>query len=229
MGFDSGLDWRVVRGRIILMADMTLRHLAWFRLEDGNWLGEWKGHLPPPPAHLLAQIGDARTIGLNAWLQDAQRMITPEGSPYETHEHCWDLAAWDDCPTGGAVCVDVTKFNWPLGDQYFHEWNTLDAGIEYPETRKYIQVDRKSRQIDANQSSSRFVRPTSEKGILDITGTALEKFYGDITGKLSNENGRWVLTGAPTHVAEGIQHALDGGAVDIREALLPPTEKVLTA
>lgn len=205
---------------------MTLRHLAWFRLEDGQWLGEWKGHLPPPLAHLLAQVGDARTIGMNAWLQDAQRMITPEGSPYDVHEHCWDLAAWDDCPAGGAVCVDVTQFGWPLGDQYFHAWNTLDAGIEYPGERKYIQVDRASQEIDGNHSSSRFVRPTEKKALLDITGTALEPFHGSIHGKLALENGRWVLAGGPAHIAVGIQHALDGDAVNIAEALPPHTEKV---
>jgi|GEM_PF-6664995 len=204
---------------------MTWRHLCWFRLDDGQWLGEWRGRLPSPPTHLLAQVGDARMIGLNAWLQDAQRMITPEGSPYETNEHCWDLAAWDDCPNGGAVCVDVTKFHWPIGDQYFHRWDTVSAGIESAQMRQYIQVDRSRLEIDANQSSSRFVRPTMEKAIMDITGTALEPFHGSIHGKLTLENGRWVLTGAPAHVTEGIQRALDDDAVDIQAALLPHAEK----
>jgi hypothetical protein len=206
-----------------------LRHLAWFRLEDGQWLGEWKGHLPPPPAHLLAQVGDARTIGMNTWLQDAQRMITPSGSPYDVHEQCWDITAWEDCPDGGAVCVDVSRFGWPVGDHFHHRWSTIDAGIEYGEMRHYIQIDRSRKYIDANQSSSRFIRPTPEKALLDITGTVLEKFHGDITGELSDEDGRWVLTGAPAHVADGIQHALDGGAVGISGALLPYEEKVLTA
>ena len=208
---------------------MTWRHLCWFRLDDGQWLGEWRGRLPSPPTHLLAQVGDARMIGLNAWLQDAQRMITPEGSPYETNEHCWDLAAWDDCPNGGAVCVDVTKFHWPIGDQYFHRWDTVSAGIESSQVRKYIQVDRASREIDANQSSSRFVRPTEQKAILDITGTNLAQFHGDIHGTLTCGNGRWVLTGSPAHVAQGIQHALDDSAVDIQAALLPHAEEELLA
>jgi hypothetical protein len=201
-----------------------MRHLCWFRLEDGQWLGEWRGHLQSPPTHLLAQVGDARAIGMNAWLQDAQRLITPSGSPYETHDHCWDLSAWDDCPAGGAVCVDVTRFNWPLGDQYFHAWNTIDAGIEYPSERKYIQLDRASRAIDVNQTSSRAIRPTAEKALLDITGTALEPFHGHITGKLSNTNGRWVLTGAPAHVADGIQYSLDTGQTKIDDALVPQKE-----
>ena len=205
------------------------RHLTWWRVEDGQWLGEWKGHLPPPPSHLLAQTGDARNIGLNAWLQDKQQMITPSGSPYDVSEQCWDITAWRDCPDGGAVCVDVSRFGWPVGDQYFHEWNTLDAGIEYPDERKYIQIDRATQSIDGNCRSSRFIRPTAEKAQLDITGTLLASFHGSITGKLSNENGRWMLADAPAHIAGGIQQALDDGAVDIQEALLPPKEKVLTA
>ena len=206
---------------------MVERHFAWFRLEDGQWLGEWQGHVPPPPAHLLMQVGDARMIGMNAWLQETQRFITPMGSPYDVREQCWDQDAWDDCPDGGAVCVDVTKFNWPVGDQYFHQWNTLDGGIEYPDMRHYIQLDRASKYIDANQSSSRFIRPTEQKALLDITGTALAPFHGSLHGQLTHENGRWLLTGAPAHVSDGIQHALDAGSVDIHAALVP--QKALTA
>jgi hypothetical protein len=151
-------------------------------------------------------------------------MITPEGSPYDTHEHCWDLAEWDDCPAGGAVCVDVTRFHWPLSDQRFHRWDGVGASIEYPETRKYIQVDRESLEIDANASSSRFIRPTAEKAIIDITGTALEPFHQkSLIGTLFNENGRWMLTHATAHGIDmhGIQHALDTGHIEIDEALVP--------
>ena len=59
---------------------MGTRHLVWFRVETGGWLGEWYGALPapqvPPPL-----IGDARLMFLNACLQQAQRAISPFGSP----------------------------------------------------------------------------------------------------------------------------------------------------
>jgi hypothetical protein len=207
---------------------VLIRHLAWFRIDDGQWLGEWRGDLAPPPVHLLMQGGESRAIGLNAWLHEIQRLISPTGSPYACGEQAWDQGAWDDCPAGGAVCLDVTKFGWPVGDQRCHVWDTVEAGIDYPYMREFIQIDRESRQIDANQSSSRFIRPTEQKAILDITGTELALFHRSIAGTLTREHGRWVLTGAPPHVADGIQHALDAGDIDIDEALAPH-QKALTS
>lgn len=201
--------------------------MAWFRLEDGQWIGEWQGVVPSPPLSLLAQRGDAREMGMNAWLHDTQRLITPSGSPYDVQAQCWDHDAWEDCPSGGAVCVDVTRFQWPVGDQSFHRWNTMDGGIEYPDTRQYIQVDRNSQHIDANQVSSRPIRSTAQKAILDITGTALAPFHGLLTGHFTNKHGRWMLVGAPEHVSDGIQHALDTTFVDISATLVP--QKALTA
>jgi hypothetical protein len=204
---------------------MSLRHLAWFRIDDGQWLGEWRGDLAPPPVHLLMQGGDARRIGMNAWLHEIQRLITPLGSPYACVEQVWDHVAWDECPDGGAVCVDVTKFGWPVGDQRFHVWDTVEAGIDYPDMREFIQVDRESHRIDANQSSSRSIRSSPEKAMLDITGTALAPFHRALTGTLSHEPGRWTIADAPAHIADGVRHALDAGGVDIDGALAP--QKVL--
>jgi hypothetical protein len=206
---------------------MSLRHLAWFRIDDGQWLGEWRGDLAPPPVHLLMQGGDARRIGMNAWLHEIQRLITPLGSPYACVEQVWDLVAWDECPEGGAVCVDVSGYKWPVGDHRHHRWDAVEAGLDYPQMRLFIQVDRESHRIDANQCSSRPVRPSDTKAMLDVTGTALAPFHGSVTGHLSRAHGRWALTGAPVHIADGIQHALDVGEADIDGALAPPPQKVL--
>ena len=207
---------------------MIIRHLAWFRLEDGQFLGEWRGEIAPPPGHLLMQVGESRAMGLNAWLHEIQRLISPTGSPYACVEHAWDQGAWDDCPAGGAVCLDVTKFGWPVGDQRCHVWDTVEAGIDYPYMREFIQIDRESRQIDANQSSSRSIRSSPEKAMLDITGTALAPFHRALTGTLSHELGRWTIADAPAHIADGVQHALDTGDANIDEALAPH-QKALTS
>jgi len=68
---------------------------------------------------------------------------------------------------------------------------------------------------------------TSLRGGMNNTDTALAPFHGSLHGQLTHENGRWLLTGAPAHVSDGIQHALDAGSIDISAALVP--QKALTA
>ena len=197
-----------------------MRHLTFFRAEDGQWLGEWQGEVPAPPINVLSLVGDQRTLALNAWLHETQRVITPNGSPYQMIDEAWDRDAWDDCPEHGAVCVDTTHFRWPVGDHCFHQWNTIDQGIEYPDSRHYLQIDTHHRVIEANQTSSRPVRPSLTQPhtmVLDVTGSGLEQFHGSLLGPLDRQGERrWVLRDAPPHLSDGIQHELDahGTAVD---------------
>lgn len=207
---------------------MTLRHLAWFHL-DGHWLGEWRGRVPSPPVHLLAQMGEGRAIGLNAWLQETQHLITPLGSPYPVEAHLWDEAAWDACEEGSAVCLDVTHLGWPVGDQYWHRWNALDQTIESPVNRLHIQVDRATRRLDANQTSSRPIRSSAAKAMLDVTDTPLAPFHGDLLGPVVRRDGRWTLPSAKPEISTAIDDALAATENAVETALAGTPEKELTS
>lgn len=169
-----------------------MRHLAWFRVDTGECLGEWSGRVPPPIIpHGL--VGDARLGLLNEWLQQVQRVITPSGSPYEMQAQTWDLDAWDDCPDGGAVCLDVTMYGWPVGDFVWAVFDGVDRLLDFRETRTYIQMTPALATIDANSRSHRPVRSTPIKLIADITGTPLEPFAGQLFGRFVRRDGRLVF------------------------------------
>jgi hypothetical protein len=200
-----------------------IRHLTFFRAEDGQWLGEWQGEVPAPPINVLSLVGDQRTLALNAWLHETQQMITPSGSPYPMIDEAWDLDAWNDCPEHGAVCVDTSSYNWPVFHQRFHLWNAIDQGIEYPDSRHYLQIDTRRREIVANTTSSRPIRASvgnPDTTILDITGSSLQEFHGSLLGPLDRHGERrWVLRDAPKHLSDGIQHELDANSTTVDRAL----------
>ena len=102
---------------------MVSRHFAWFRVDTGGWIGEWAGQVPAPRIQ-PSLVGNARIAVLNEWTQQIQRGITPFGSAYQTDAKAWNLDAWDDCPPGGAVCLDVTLYHWPVGD---FQWACFDG------------------------------------------------------------------------------------------------------
>jgi|TARA_R110000824_G_scaffold21078_6_gene78861 hypothetical protein len=199
------------------------RHFTYFRIEDGRWLGEWRGYVPSPPTRILSLVGDQRTLAMNAWAMDVQRTITPDGSPYRDIDQAWDLEEWHACPAGMAVCVDTTQFNWPVGDQYWHRWNAIDQAIEYPEPRHYLQIDTRRREIVANTTSSRPIRASfkaPDTNILDITGSSLQEFHGSLLGSLDHQDDRrWVLLDVPQHLSDGIQHELDANSTTVDRAL----------
>tara|TARA_R110002110_G_scaffold167960_9_gene369123 strand:- start:572 stop:1192 length:621 start_codon:yes stop_codon:yes gene_type:complete len=206
-----------------------MRHFAWFHLDDGHWLGEWRGTVPSPPVRLLSKVGDARILGMNAWLQETQRMITPFASPYVVIDEMWDEAAWDTCEKGSAVCLDVTHLGWPVGDHYWHRWDAIDQALESPVQRLHLQVDRATRRLDVNQTSSRPIRSTAAKAMLDITDTPLAPFHGNLLGPVVRQDGRWVLPSAPAEMSAAITDALEATECVVDMALAAAPEKELTS
>ena len=171
---------------------MTECHLAWFRVDEGRWLGEWQGTLPAPvvPPHL---IGDARLMLLNEWLQQTQRAISPFGSPYPMTAQCWDLDAWDDCPPGGAVCMDVSMYNWPVGDFQWAVFDGTDRLLDFREMRTYLELTPQTAMLDATAHSPRPIRATATKLIADVTGTPLEPWADRLHGRFVRRDGRIVF------------------------------------
>ena len=171
---------------------LVLRHFAWFRQDTGQWIGEWAGRVPAPviPASL---IGEARLMLLNEWTHCVQRYITPHGSPNEPQAQAWDLDAWDDCQPGGAVCLDVTMYGWPVGDFYWAVFDGVDRLLDFREMRVWLQLSPATAMLDASVRSQRPVRSTSQKLIADITGTPLEPWIDQLHGRLVKCDGRIVF------------------------------------
>ena len=171
---------------------MVGRHFAWFNVESGAWIGEWLGTVPAPsvPPSL---IGDARLMLLNEWQQQVQRMITPSGSPYVMCEQVWDLDAWDNCPDSGAVCLDVTLYQWPVGDFYYAIFDGVDRILDFREMRTFLQMTPARATLDAHTKSPRPVRSTPTKLVVDITGTPLEPWVDRLDGQFVKRDGRIVF------------------------------------
>lgn len=165
------------------------RHLAWFDTATGGWLGEWDGALPVPvvPATLT---GDARMQVMNAWLQRVQGAITPSGSPYVVEAQAWDLAAWDACADGAAVCLDVSLYGWPVGDFRWACFDQVDGLVDFREWRVYLEVQRQTARLDVNLRSPRQVSSTPERVIVDVTGTPLAPHVGRLFGRFERRDGR---------------------------------------
>jgi hypothetical protein len=168
-------------------------HLAWFSRDDGGWIGEWRGRLPRPdlPAGL---IGEARLLALNAWLHDQQRYIAPQASAHETIDQCWDRDRWDGCPSGGAVCLDVTRFAWPVGDHVWHRWDDRELALDWPESsgQRFIQVDDDLR-VGAHLHSHRPARSVPGRRMLRVAGSQLEPFWGDLWGRFERRGAGWIF------------------------------------
>ena len=168
------------------------RHLAWLRVETGAWIGEWSGSLPFPvvPPFL---VGDARMVLMNEWLHRAQRGITPYGSPHPVSEEAWDRDAWEDCPPGGAVCLDVTMYGWPVGDFRWSCFDGTDRVVDFRDVRTYLEVSTETAQLDINLRSARQCLPTPTKLIADVTGTPMADLFGRLHGQLVRRDGRFVF------------------------------------
>lgn len=171
---------------------MIERHFAWFRQETGQWLGEWAGQVPAPVLP-PSVIGDARLLLLNEWTQQTQSRITPTGSPYAMTAQAWDLDAWDDCPAGGAVCLDVTLYLRPVGDFFWAVFDGVDRLLDFRETRTFVQMSTETLCLDASVRSDRPVRSTAAKRVADVTGTPFEPWADRLRGSFVKRDGRIVF------------------------------------
>jgi hypothetical protein len=155
----------------------VILHLAWFHRDEGHWLGEWRGHVTPPTVPVTVS-GDARTLVLSTWLHDLQRLVTAmmlDGQAPGTLEEAWHLAAWRACPPGGAVCLDVTVFAWPVGDQVWNRWSDYDRRLDWGRPHTLVGVDLARPILGGWVHTTRPVQPVAGRAIVDITGTGVEE------------------------------------------------------
>ena len=127
---------------------------------------------------------------LNEWTQQTQSRITPNGSPYPMTAQAWDLDAWDDCPPGGAVCLDVTMYGWPVGDFFWALFDGVDRLLDFREQRAYLELTPTTAILDASVRSTRPMRSTPHKLVADVTGTPLEPWIDRLHGRLVRRGGR---------------------------------------
>lgn len=168
-------------------------HVAWFHRRGGRWIGEWAGYAPALDTPIDV-VGEERERLSNAWLHEVQCGITPHGSIWQTLDQEWDVESWAACPIGGAVCLDVARFGWPVGDHCWHIWNDHQRLLDWPESsvHRFIEVQMDALEVIANQSSHRPVRPgVPGHHLIDITGTAFEPFHGEIFGRVAWRGDRW--------------------------------------
>lgn len=203
----------------------VVRHFAWFRRDTGRWLGEWKGELPAPDVDPLV-LGDARLRVLNDWQHDVQAdlvpVILPNGAVVfdADGKQQWDLGAWHACPPAGAVCLDVTRCGWPVGDHRWHVWDDAALDLDWPESsvHTFIRVRPDTLEVVGNNRSHRPVRAPGLL-VLDITGTPLAEHYGHICGWFVRRGTRWgfrplqEVAGRPLPRAE--RKAIAAAAADV--------------
>jgi hypothetical protein len=142
------------------------RHFAFFK--KGAYSREWEGQVPEQdiPDSL---IGESRQQALNAWATEISH------------------------PQQGEIGLDVTHFGYPFGDFCWMTFDEVDRRLEWRIMHRYIQIDRSTWKIDANNESPRPVRSTPDKLVIDITGTVLEPYYGSLFGQLVKRDGGWHL------------------------------------
>lgn len=169
-------------------------HLAWFNVGNGRWIGEWAGYAQSPE-RIQRLFGERRLHALDQWVHHIQRRITPYGSEWYTVDAEWDVDRYDACPVGGAVCLDVTRFGWPVGDHIWHRWDDLHRLLDWPDSsgHRFIEIDVRTLRVEAQQHSHRPLRDAVPgQKVFDITGTPLERAWGGIHGRfVQRGNGLW--------------------------------------
>ena len=180
---------------------MVERHFAFFRQSDGTYTREWQGPVASYRPGWWDVVPFLRTLAMTRW---ATRVSQPRP---------------------GEVGLDVTPIKWPVGDFCYC---TLDLHqpkpmLDWGPPRHYIEVKMDTLEIVANQESHRPIRDAvSGQRVLDITGTWLEAYHGNIFGRFVQRGEQWALepvTGNPE-----TQRALEAGTVDL-DLAVPLTEK----
>lgn len=172
-------------------AGMVYIHLAWFD-RRGWWIGEWAGYLPQPPALRTGERTDDREQRMAAWLDALQAQIVPYAAPFQTIAEEWDGDARAAIERSGEqVCLDVTRFGWPVGDHVWHRWINRERLLDWGPEHTFIELRLDTLAIVANQTSHRPVRSAVPgQVVIDITGTPWEAFHGDLFGRFVREGDR---------------------------------------
>lgn len=200
-------------------------HLAWFQRQPSRWLGEWAGYLPHPGREVLTDE-DTR----HHWLTVCAGHIGPGGAAYATDEDQWDVEAWEACPPGGAVCVNVTAQGWPVGDYCYHRWDELQQDVVLGPMRQYIEVRTDTLDVVANQASPRPLRDAvSGQRVFDITGSPLAAFHGHIWGRFVWIGARWVFAPVGRQWRWSWRHPIRSLSAFGRHSLPAPLRRALAA
>lgn len=167
---------------------MIYRHFAFFSRLTGGWLGEIAGHVPHPdlPAYLR---GDRRARLMEQWQVAAIRGL---GTTTEAVGQLWS-PSMSRVPFDQQVALDVTRFAWPIGDHIWHRWCDVDQMLDWPDVsgHRFIEVDDALRVV-AQQHSHRPVRcGVPGQHVIDITGTALEPYWGWLWGQFVPKADGW--------------------------------------
>lgn len=138
---------------------MARRHFAYFAQADGSYLREQLADGPAAPAWYAWMAPALRRQLVQRWAHRLAR------------------------PARGEVAIDVSSFDYPLGD---FRWAVLRFGdgdggrplLDFPVVRTFMQIDRVSSQLVGWARSSRPIRSTANRVVLDVTGTTWEAVYG---------------------------------------------------
>ena len=164
-----------------------VRHFAFFRQLTGEYIREWAGPVPAP----------------SAW-------VTRLGWP-------WLLNRWATLvsqPQRGEIGLDVTHIGWPVGDFCYCTCDVVDRRLDCGPPRHYIEVHLTTGEIVANQESHRPIRSAVPgQRVLDITGTALEPYHGQLFGRFVPFEGRLIFE--PARHVPRLRKALAAAAADL--------------
>jgi len=147
---------------------MVTRHFVFFDQTDGSYIREWRGPVQTPtlPPGLSSEV---RKSMLNLW---ATAVSEPEANE---------------------IGLDVTQFNWPVGDFQWSCFDLVDQALLVEEPHHFIQLERATACIDAGVTSARPVRDSETKAILEITGTPLEAIRHSLFGQVRRQDGQALL------------------------------------
>lgn len=145
------------------------RHFAYFDQNTGAWIRECRGPVPDPDIDTRL-VGDARLGALNTW----QQRIAPAGQD--------------------EVGLDVTHIGWPVGDFCYCAFDPVTRLLDWGPERFYIEIEMMALEVVANQRSHRPIRDAAPgQRVLDITGTWLEQYHGNIYGRFVRQDCGWAF------------------------------------
>lgn len=138
------------------------RHFAFFSQTDGAYIREAAGDVPEPriPAWVNGSI---RLALLDRWATKVSQ------------------------PRPGEIGLDVTQFDYPLGDFAWSSFDLVDRRLDWVEPHYWIEGDIAERRLVANTASPRPIRSHDTRLVLDVTGTPLQQHHGHLFGAVKRD------------------------------------------